>query len=161
MHCIGGSNPLIFLPPQERTTSTNNQPWTPNRLRRSHRCKRHTERYTQSFSCIRFISAMNISFGSRVSSACCLPGWKKGEEMMVLCGWGGGIVGNGVAPDSSIHLTGNMLSHILSLSETLVCFPVAGLFRSYLTLLTTQRLVVQPEQICSEFVFFPGCIDWT
>lgn len=64
--CTAGSNPLILLPPQERT---NNQPWTPNRLRASHRCKRHTERYTQTFGYIPFISAMNISYSNGVSGA--------------------------------------------------------------------------------------------
>ena len=54
--------------------------------------------------------------------------------MRVVRGWGWGwgrsaavSWENGVAPVSSAHLIGNMLAHILSLSETLVCIPVARL----------------------------------
>lgn len=41
------------------------------------------------------------------------------------------VVGNGVSPVSSAHLIGNMLAHILSLSETLVCIPVAQLSKVF------------------------------
>lgn len=43
------------------------------------------------------------------------------------CFFGGGVVGNAAALVSSAHLIGNMLSHISSLSETLVCIPAARL----------------------------------
>lgn len=45
--------------------------------------------------------------------------------------FGGCVVGNDVAAFSSAHLTGNMLSHILSLNETLVCIPVAWLSKVF------------------------------
>lgn len=53
---------------------------------------------TQSFSCIRFISAMNISFGSRVSGAVVCPDERRerrGDEGSAWVGWvgrgGGGV----------------------------------------------------------------------
>lgn len=64
----------------------------------------------------------------------------RGDEGSAWVGVGGGggggggvvgrlcrVVGNVGAPVSSAHLTGNLLTHILSLSETLVCIPVAQL----------------------------------
>lgn len=86
---------------------------------------------------------MNISFGSRVSGAVVCPDERRrGEEMRVVCGWGesggvvvvvfgGCVVGSCVAPVSSARLVGNMLPHILSLSETLVCIPVAWLSKVF------------------------------
>lgn len=176
--CTVGSNPLISLPPQERTTSANNQPWTPHRLRGSPRCKRHAERYTV-FQLLPLRLCHEYFIRQSSQSCSCLPGWKAGEERRVACGWGLGcfgccVVGNGVGPVSSAHLIGNMLAHILSLSETLVCIPVAqlskvffcGFFWSCLTLLTTHRLVVQPVQICFEYFLLPcwisrpSCLIW-
>lgn len=54
---------------------------------------------TQSFSCIRFISAMNISFGSRVSGAVVCPD-ERGERRWGECvwmGWGWGGVSAAVS----------------------------------------------------------------
>lgn len=93
---------------------------------------------THSFSCIRFISAMNILFGSRVGGAVVCPDERRQEEMRVVRGWGRGVFreavswGNSdVALVSSAHLIGNKRSHILSLSETLVCIPVARLSKVF------------------------------
>lgn len=56
------------------------------------------------------------------------------DEGSAWVGWGcfgDCVVGNGVAAFSSARLTGNMLSHILSLNETLVCIPVAWLSKVF------------------------------
>lgn len=88
--CTGGSNPLISLSPQERTTSANNQPWTPNRLRGSHRWKQHTERYTV-FQLHPLHLCHEYFIRQQSQRCCCLPGWKRGEETRVVRGWGGGV----------------------------------------------------------------------
>lgn len=108
---------FLSPPPQERTSNANNQPRTPDGLRRSHRCKRRTERYTLSLGCVCFISAMNISFGGRISRAVVCPDESAERRLGGGLRWCVGAVGKSLSP----------VSHILSLGKTRACIPVARL----------------------------------
>lgn len=166
--CLGGSDPMISPSPQEHTTSANNQPSAPNRLPRSHRCKQHTERYTPSFSCIRFICAMNISFGSRVSGAVVCPDERResrgGERVGGVGAFGGCVVGNGVTPPFQALVSQGIRSLTSGASTRPWCIFLSPgspkFFQSCLTLQRTRRLVVQPVQICFEFCLLPSCSYW-